>query len=522
LFIFFCFLVVGRVVRATPESYTNAVATYLAFVVDKGTNLWSTITSWMNDRGAFRETFARQAIPMVWDFAEANPFSESGGNISMFAERVANVIEFLPGFPFGLVQQQDATQISNKNFLFSTDPPYYDNIVYADLADFFYVWLRYILSDYYNDLFVTLLVPKTQELVATPYRFNGDRQLAERFFVDGLRNVFSKMSRFAIPNYPTTIYYAFKQSESEDDQEGSAFSDMRYSTGWETMLQSLLLSEFEITGTWPIRTESPGRSVARGTNALASSIVLVCRPRPEDAPTLTRREFLAALKRELPPALRELQKGNIAPVDLAQAAIGPGMAIFSRYRAVLEADGFPMSVRAALTLINQALDEFLAEQEGEYDADTRWALAWFEQYGHEQGPYGVAETLSKAKNSSVEGLAQAGFLEARAGKVRLLRREELAEDWDPAQDKRLTAWEAAQYLIRTLDREGENGAGALLAILGTIGETARDLAYRLYTICERKGWAQDALIYNMLVVAWSRIKEQAKASPTNLQGRLLV
>ena len=497
-----------------PQAYADAVATYLAFAVDKGANLWSTITSWMNDRGAFRETFARQAIPMVWDFAEANPFSESGGNISMFAERISNVIEFLPCFPSGLAQQQDAAQISKKYFLFSTDPPYYDNIGYADLADFFYVWLRKVLSTYYNDLFVTLLIPKSKELVATPYRFNGDKEKAERYFVEGLRNVFSRMSIFAIPNYPVTVYYAYKQSESEDEEEGLAFSDRRVSSGWETMLKSLLFSGFEITGTWPMRTESPGRTIARGTNALASSIVLVCRPRPADAPTLTRREFLAALQRELPPALRELQKGSIAPVDLAQAAIGPGMAVFSRCKQVLEADGSPMRVRTALALINQVLDEYLTEQEGEYDADTRWALAWYEQYGFNEGPYGDAETLSRAKNTSVEGMTEAGIIWARGGKVRLLRRDELngsggGSAWDPSKDRRPTVWEAVQHLVRALDKEGEQAAAQLLARLGGLGETARQLAYRLYSLCERKGWAQEALGYNMLAAAWPRLKELA-------------
>jgi len=498
-------------VRESPEAYANAVATYLAFAVDKAADYWSTVSSWHINRETLGHTFTKQAIAMAWDYVEANPFSVSTGNWKAMIDWIGKGLENSPASIPAKAEQADAKmQKTSLLEIISTDPPYYDNIGYADLSDFFYVWLRYTLGKIYPDLFSTMLVPKAQELVATPYRFDGNKHKAEIFFEEGLRQVFANLHGSAHNAYPLTIYYAFKQTESdEEDDLQAGIIEMRASTGWETMLSALIETGFQITGTWPMRTELANRSTGLGTNALASSIVLVCRPRPEKAPTTTRREFLAALKRELPHALRELQKGNIAPVDLAQAAIGPGMAIFSRYRAVLEADGSPMPVRAALALINQALDEFLAEQEGEYDADTRWALAWFEQYGHEQGPYGVAETLSKAKNTSVEGLAQAGFLEARAGKVRLLRRDELEADWDPLKDKRLTAWEAMQHLIHTLDREGEKGAGALLAKLGAQGETARDLAYRLYTICERKGWAQDALAYNMLVVAWPRLKEQA-------------
>jgi putative DNA methylase len=286
------------------------------------------------------------------------------------------------------------------------------------------------------------------------------------------------------------------------------------------MLEGLIKSNFTVTGTWPVRTELTV-ALKSFVSALSSSIVLVCRPRPDNAIVITRRDFLASLKRELPPALRQLQQGSIAPVDFAQAAIGPGMAIFSRYKQVLEADGSPMRVRTALGLINQSLDEFLAEQEGEYDTDTRWALAWYEQYGHEQGPYGVAETLSKAKNTSVEGLVEASILEARAGKVRLLRRDELDSEWNPQKDKRPTAWEACQHLIYDLDKSGEQATAALLAKLGGLSETARDLAYRLYTVCERKGWAQDALSYNMLVVAWPRLRELARSKQEATQSRLI-
>jgi putative DNA methylase len=445
---------------------------------------------------------------MAWDFAEANPFSDSTGNWLNCVEWVAKAIESNRSDVPAKVMQLDASNELAKvrEPVISTDPPYYDNIGYADLSDFFYVWLRRNLQNIYPELFSTLLTPKTPELVAAAHRFEGNRQLAEKHFLEGLGRTFDLVRGAANPLYPVTIYYAFKQSE-EEEFEGDEGTTFLTSTGWETMLNGLLDADFVITGTWPMRTELSNRTVASGTNALASSIVLVCRPRPEDAPRTTRREFLGALKKELAPALRELQQGNIAPVDLAQAAIGPGMAIYSKYREVLEPDGTPMRVRTALALINQALDEYLTEQEGEYDADTRWALAWFEQYGHDAGPFGVAETLSKAKNTGIDGLVRSGILHSRGGQVHLLKRDELPKEWDPQKDARLTAWETVQYLVRALEDGGEQPAAALLKKLGAHADTARDLAYRLYTLCERKGWAQDALGYNMLVVAWQRLVE---------------
>jgi len=495
-----------------PDDYAKSVVIYLAFAIDKLADYLNAFCTWNPGNENVGHLFSKQAIPMVWDFCEANPL-EGGLSFDSIADGISKVFEKVMPNCQGKSEQVDAMKLElDFNPIICTDPPYYSNISYADLADFFYVWLRRSLMQIYPQYFPTILTPKKEELVATPDRFNGSKTKAYDFFEKGLFNAFTKFSTYSANDFPIAIFYAFKQTE----EEALAFSNLdssTISTGWETMLQGLLTNNYTITGTWPIRTERSARSVGMSTNALASSIVLVCRPRSKDAGSITRREFLSELKRELPKSLRQLQQGNIAPVDLAQAAIGPGMAIFSRYKTVLEATGDPMPVRAALSLINQSLDEYLAEQEGEYDGDTRWALAWFEQYGHEQGPYGVAETLSKAKNTSVEGLSHAGFLEARGGKVRLLKRDELDQEWDPTKDKRLTAWEATQYLIRTLDKEGEKGAGALLGKLGSFGETARDLAYRLYTICERKGWAQEALAYNMLVVAWPRIKEQSGKGP---------
>lgn len=489
------------------RAYAEAVGVYLGFALSKVANVGSSITSWMSDRGAFRETFARQAIPMVWDYAEANPFADVGGSLDAALEKSSMVLNFLPSGTTAFSVQVDAsTQNVGLGKIVSTDPPYYDNIGYADLSDFFYVWLRRSLRSVFPDLFATVAVPKVEELVATPYR-HGSKEKAEKFFLEGMTKALSRLAEQAHPAFPVTIYYAFKQSESEGNGEARR-------TGWETFLEAVIRAGFSVTGTWPMRTEGEGRIVARGTNALASSIVLVCRKRPENAPTATRREFLSALKEELPKALRLLQAGNIAPVDLAQAAIGPGMAVYTRYAKVLDAEGNPVTVREALSLINQVLDEALAEQEGDFDPDTRWALAWFEQFGFGEGEFGVAETLSKAKNTSVEGLVEAGILESRRGKVRLLKPEELPGDWDPVRDGRFTYWEAVHQLVRRLETGGEMAAADLLAKLGSRGDTARELAYRLYALCERKGWSKEALSYNALVQSWpeiARLSQEGKA-----------
>ena len=357
------------------------------------------------------------------------------------------------------VQADAALQTVSDGKLVSTDPPYYDNIGYADLSDFFYVWLRRSIRSIFPDLFATLAVPKAEELVATPYR-HGSKDKAETFFLDGMTQAMHRLAEKAHPAFPVTIYYAFKQAES-DGADGTA------STGWDTFLAAVIEAGFAISGTWPMRTELGNRMIGLGTNALASSIVLVCRQRPSDAPLATRREFVAALKSELPVALTHLQRGNIAPVDLAQAAIGPGMAVYTRYAKVLDAAGKALPVREALVLINQTLDETLVRQEGDFDADSRWALAWFEQSGFDEGEYGIAETLSKAKNTSVAGMVEAGILASKGGTVRLLRPEELPPDWDPTTDPRLTAWEMVHHLVRALEAGGESAAAGLAAQLGT-------------------------------------------------------
>ncbi len=487
------------------QAYADAVATYLAIALDRLADKSSTIASWDKTRDNVSHTFTRQAIPMTWDYAEVNPFSGSSGNFMGGVNWEVDVLKALFPGAIGLVQQLDSTSFLPEELIpiISTDPPYFDNIGYADLSDFFYIWLRRSLSKIYPDIFSTLLVPKSKELVATPYRFNGSKTEAERFFEDGLQNAFALARHVQISEYPMTIYYAYKQAEKDEETAGHS------STGWDVMLEGVIKAGNTIMGTWPMRTELINRTMSLGSNALASSIVLVCRPRSEDAPIGTRKEFISALKRELPKSLLQLQKSSIAPVDLAQAAIGPGMSIFSRYSKVLESDGSPMRVRTALQLINQHLDVYLSEQEGEYDPDTRWALSWFEQYGMNEGSFGVAETLSKAKNISVEGMVQSGILKSGGGKVQLLRRDEMDPNWDPATDNRLSVWEMTQHLISILENNGEDASSELQHKLGGSAEVARDLAYRLYSICERKGWSQEAISYNGLVIAWPRLRDLA-------------
>lgn len=484
-------------------AYAEAIETYLAFAVDRCCEFSNSCARWGASNQKVMNLFGRQAIPMVWDYAEANVLAEAVGGFSPSVEFIADCINTLPHYGHGKALQQDAmknTITSGK--IVSTDPPYYDNIGYADLSDFFYIWLRRSLQSVFPDQFSTVAVPKVDELVATPYRHDS-KEKAEVFFLKGMTQAMYHLAKQAHPAFPVTIYYAFKQSETASES-GTA------STGWETFLDAVIHAGFAITGTWPMRSEQEYRMIGSGTNALASSIVLVCRPRPTNPPTITRREFIASLKTELPSAVAHLQKGNIAPVDLAQAAIGPGMAIFTRYSKVLDAIGNPMSVREALALINQTLDEVLAEQEGDFDADSRWALAWFEQSGFSEGEYGVAETLSKAKNTSVTGMVEAGILVSKAGKVRLLQPKELPVDWDPEQDSRLTAWEMVHQLIRVLEKDGEYAAAGMAARLGAKAEIARELCYRLYTLCERKKRASLALSYNALVQSWPEIIRLAK------------
>ncbi|CAL8472428.1 DUF1156 domain-containing protein [Caballeronia sp. S22] len=491
-------------------TYSRAIGVYLAFGIDKMTDRGSSICGWDSTRDSLRNTFGRQAIPMVWDFAEANFLSEFAGSYESALDQTARVLHEHSGSQKGYATQADAqTQTISVNKVVSSDPPYYDNIGYADLSDFFYVWLRKCLRPIFPNLYATVAVPKAEELVATPYRHGGKKE-AETFFLDGMTRAIHNLAEQAHPAFPVTIYYAFKQSETKNEQGTS-------STGWETFLEAVLKAGFALTGTWPMRTELSNRMIGSGTNALASSIVLVCRKRPADAPTVNRREFLRQLDAVLTEALDEMTRGGvnspIAPVDLSQAIIGPGMAVFSQYAAVREADGTPMSVRTALQLINR----FLADDD--FDADTHFCLQWFAQEGWAEGKYGEAAVLATAKGTTVQGLQEAGVVESGAGKLRLLRWAELPRDWSPERDTRTPVWEALHQLIRALNQDGERVAGTLLARMPTRREPVRALAYRLYTLCERKGWAEEARAYNELVMAWPGIdKASEEAGELYSQG----
>ncbi|MGO9473475.1 MAG: DUF1156 domain-containing protein [Rhodomicrobium sp.] len=496
------------------RAYAEAVSVYLAFALSKVANIGSSIASWMSDRGAFRETFARQAIPMVWDYAEANPLADAGGSLGTALDKGAMVLDAFPAsYHASALQLDAATQTTTSGKVVSTDPPYYDNIGYADLSDFFFVWLRRSLRSVFPELFATLAVPKAEELVATPYR-HGGKENAETFFLSGMTQAMHRIAEQAHQGFPVTIYYAFKQSESESEF-GTA------STGWETFLEAVIRSGFSLTGTWPMRTEGAGRLRGQTSNALASSIVLVCRRRSTNAMSISRRAFLRELNQVLPEAMDEMTKGSgddrspVAPVDLSQAIIGPGMAVFSKYAAVLEADGTAMSVRTALQLINR----FLAEDD--FDHDTQFCLHWFEQYGWKEAKFGEADILARAKGTSVDAVKHTNVLFASGGVVRLLKwREYDPTSWDTTAEQRLPIWKVLHQLIHVFNSGGETAAGAALAAIQNKAEAIRQLAYRLYTLCERAGWAEDARAYNEIVTSWTAIETASNAAPKLVQQTL--
>lgn len=488
------------------EAYADAISVFLALALGRCANYWSAFTTWGGD--FIVQTFGRQALPMVWDYSEVNPFSSSTGNWLGAINWIERVILYsLSAFVTGFSLQQNAmTQSVSESKVVSTDPPYYDNIMYADLSDFFYIWLRDCVKSVYPSLFSTLETPKSDEIVASHYRHNN-RSDADLFFMQSMKKAIHRLSEISNSSFPITIYYAYKQAESD-------FSGT-YSTGWITFLDAVVDSGLAIVGTWPMRTERD-QGLKTGSNVLASSIILVCRKRSSDADTISRKEFMQELNQAIPKALETMINGSetsspVAPVDLAQSAIGPGMAVYSKYKAILESDGSPMTVHTALILVNKALDEYFKEREGDWDNDTRFCLAWFSEYGWKEGVYGEAEVLAKAKGLSVEGVRDSGVLVAAAGKVKLLRPSEYPDNWNPAKDSRMPVWEVLHHLIRLHQTRGESAAAEIVKTIPHISETARQLAFLLYTTCERKGWAEDARPYNDLVTAWLSIEKQARA-----------
>ncbi|MGY1701422.1 DUF1156 domain-containing protein [Geodermatophilus sp. SYSU D00766] len=503
--------------QADARDYSNAIATYLTFAFSRVLNKSSSICGWDSSTKVegVRSVFARQAISMVWDFAEANPFGGAAGDYLLDLDWVTKVIANLRGTQPAEVMQADAASRDYGEALVTTDPPYYDNIGYADLSDFFYVWLRRPLQPAFPDLLSTLMVPKAEELVANPYR-QGGKQGAQEFFEDGFKRVFARARSSARTDLPTAVFYAFKQADTDGVEVSS--------TGWETLLDGMVGNGWTITGTWPMRSELGNRLRNRESNALASSIVLALRPRPADAPAIDRRGLTAELRNELPARLRELQQGSIAPVDLPQAAIGPGMAVFSRYSKVIEANGDAMSVRAALQVINQILSEVLSSQEGDFDSGTRWCVKWFESYGFDPGPYGEAETLASAFNTSVGGLDRSGALSSRGGKVQLFDPAALPSHYDPRTDDHITLWEVVIHLAKTLDEEGLESAGLVMARAATRIDldAAKELAYLLFSIAERKRWSSVAQLFNMLAASWADVLDAARRKADTASEQLVL
>lgn len=496
---------------AGARAYADAIATYLALAVSRSTDYCNSLTSWNSSRDGLRNLFSRQAIPMVWDFAEANPFSSSSGNFFGQVEWIAEVVERLPADSAGNARQLSADARDYTGLVVSTDPPYYDNIGYSDLSDFFYVWLRRCLQGIHPSVVSTMLTPKAEELVANPYRHDG-KENAAKFFVDGFNTVFHRIRRGANPDVPMTVYYAYKQQEA--GREGTS------STGWHTLLDGLIGAGWEVTATWPVRSERGGRMLSVGTNALASSIVLACRPRPGDAPTTTQRAFVQRMKSELPGALRTLMQGDIAPVDLAQAAIGPGIAVFSRYARVRSASGGDIGAREALELINRTLDEVLGEQESDFDPDTRFAVRWYRQYGWRPEQSGIADQLARTTQTSIAELQRGGIFTTAGGKGRLLSIRELDAQWDPASDSRLSIWEATLRLAALLESKGIEKVAELVAKLpAAIPLSAiKELGFLLFHEAERKGDGADAQALNALVTSWGDVSLKARQHPSAPTG----
>ena len=509
-------LISNVVKKIENYDYSKAIILYLAFLIDKLADRGSSICSWDNTRDGLRNTFGRQAIPMTWDYAEGNPFSNSSGCFDNMIDWIVKCIKNFSASSIEGVVQRNAIKNAKllddfpESIVVSTDPPYYDNISYADISDFFYVWLRYNLENIYPEISNTIQTPKKFELIVSPYRHDGNKQKAKEFFEEGMELVFENINEYSSINIPITIYYAFKQKDMDIDGEASS--------GWETMLEAIIRTGFIITGTWPMRTEMANRSVGQEANALASSIVLVCRKRDPNSGSCTQKNFRRELKEELQTSLDKMQKTNIAPVDMAQSAIGPGISVYSRYEQVIDAEGNPITVRDALKLINAALDEYFNGQGERLDAASQFCVDLFAQNAFNYIKFGEADVLARAKNISTDELVEIGAILSSKGKVRLMDRDEMPlftvdedkrkhvnQNWIQSLNNSNCSWLWVQSLVEYLDVLGFEGCAiALRDFLGS-DEMLKNLAYRLYQISEKKNWAKEGTGYNNLIVSWPDI-----------------
>lgn len=500
----------------SAQEYANDVTTFLAIILGKFVNRSCSFCFWHTGGEKIEQPFAQQGIQKTWDYIESNPFSQSSGSWVKAIEYPINVIrEYYQNINPGEVFCSSVfkTEKITESVMIITDPPYYDNMGYADLSDFFYIWLRRALVDVYPEMYGTILTPKDDELAAVKHRFKGNKNEAERFFVNGFEEAFRALAKIHDDEYPLCFFYAYKQKEARG-------GTIEVSTGWETMLQGLLKAGLYITATWPILSESTD-TIKKSKGSLSTSIVLACRKRPSDAQIITKAQFLASLRKELPSALRKLQHSNIPPVDFDQAVIGPGMEVFSRYSKVIEPDGTEVSVRTALGLINQIKDELLGEVESDYDSDTRWAITWYARYGFDDGDFGVANTMAVTHALSVDGVERAGIIAKKGNKLRLLRIEELDEAWAPSTDSRLTIWEITHHLMKVFQQHGELGAALLARKIGLQLDEVHSLAYRLYNLAEKRKSLQDALSYDSFIRSWPEIIRLAKEQRTAVtQGEL--
>jgi putative DNA methylase len=491
------------------ERRAMAIASVLGLCLGKMAQANSSLVRWFTRLGPSKavQAFGTQAMPMLWDFAEVFPFGKSVGS---WHAQLNSVIGVLPSLPdvgqAAHVVPADARNAGDLvpagTALLVTDPPYFAQINYADLADYFYLWLRRALRSVHPDLFATMATPKAAELTANPARYGGSRETARKEFITGFTAVFTSLKRAARPDLPLVVVYAHKQDEE--------MVDGIISTGWESLLEAVLTADLGVVRTWPVEATHSTRQISQGANALASYVVLICRPREPDLPVTDRRGFLDALGAKLPGAIKEL--GHVAAVDLAQAAIGPGMQVFSGFSQVIEKDGSRMPVATALALINDKLQGILWDQEAEFDPETRAAVAWYDQFGWALGDSGRAEQIAWGKNTTIGRLVQADIMWAKAGDARLLDIDELAAEYDPAYALHPTVWDTALRLSRLLEEKGVPEAAKLLAaaIRHVSADAVLDLARLLYSIGENRKRSEDQQRFNKLVTEWPELVKQAR------------